>query len=548
MIKKKILSMAMATIICTGAICSVNTVKASAGIAGDVVGIVSDVLETFLPDIHQAALRDLANGGEDVEFLYFIPPKFESGKFHISAYNFFDRKGEGEIYTVKVYPKNNPTNPQTYNLKSGEMLSVDTSVDTGEYIFEFYNPGSETPFGNYYLSKDFKNKDYGIALAQNNNIYYLQKETNGVINEDLLEEYTDYDQYALYYSTSESNRREFVENLRYSHPSLYQKAYRRSRAISKEAMSGSNLSEMNSVKNLLDTWKNNTSDYYYKSVIESIITAEFYSDANSNMGIRNIVANSDVSYKNQDIYGVDSDTIGVKPGGYLQYKVPVLKEGLYKINTNMEGEGNLIFSYNERETGHTFHVNLTNSFNKNSTVYAWLKPGINFLTINNTGQSDIKFKDMAMEHLASNKDYTTSKNNYVKISDLSKFQGAGENQAVYKDGYLELYDNSEVQFDVTAPSKGKYLVITESSSANGLGNYQMNLQNLTNGSKIAENIIPLSDATMEVTDSLNFRIVHQPITVGARTIELEEGQNKLKFDNSVGVLYMKSFKLIKINQ
>ncbi|GGI46013.1 hypothetical protein GCM10008018_15000 [Paenibacillus marchantiophytorum] len=544
MLKKKILTFSLATIISVSSVASFSTTRVSAVGPDDFAGIVVDVGQKFIiPLLHQLANRDQANGGSDVEFKYFLPAEFKEGKFSISAFNYFNPKGTDTIYTVKAYPKNDPKNPSVYNLKSGDELELNTGFDTSEYILEFYKAGETTPFGNYYLSKEFKNKNYGIALAQNNNIYYLQKETGTVYNDDLIEFYSGgkYDQYKPYLV---SKRGEFIDNILRLYPDVRNQLYRQSKSISKGNMSLPQFTQNLDVSNLLKNWQDNESlDGYLKNIEAIRITEENSAYNESNIPTRIIYANADVTIGKTDAYYVDTSAIGVKPNGYLKYRLPVLKEGLYKINGDIEGVGKLIYGYKDRATGHFHELNITESFTKGSDIYVWLKAGVNELKLINNKESDIKFKNITVDYLSGRKDYITSANNSVNITDLSNFKGSGTYPPVFKNNYLLFYRGSNAQFNINAPSKGKYLITIEASIENWGETYEMSLSNLTNNTSTTENIYLIADATPDLFGGGSY----SPVTVGTKTIDLEQGNNTISFKNIIGIVNVKSIRLLKIS-
>ncbi|WP_251861287.1 hypothetical protein [Clostridium sp. Marseille-Q2269] len=399
MLKKKLLTVYLATIISIGTVTSFNPAKVSAVDPSDFGGVIVDVGNKFIiPHLHQLANRDQANGGSDVEFKYFIPPKFEEGKFCISAFNYFNPKGTDTIYTVKVYPKNNPKNPSVYNLKSGDMLELNTGLDTPEYILEFYKPGETTPFGNYYLSNKFKS-NYGIALAQNNNVYYLQKETGKVYNEEMIEFYSNgkYNRGSFYLA---SRIDDFVNEILRLRPEVRNQLFRQSKEIYKGNMSLPEVTENSDVENLLKAWKDNNPPENFLKMAEAV------SASLSILGIPNlmymqprvITANADVTIGKNNAYYVDSSTIGIKPSGYLTYKIPVVESGIYKVTGNVEGIGHLICKSKDPSTGKPIEYNVDDSFTNDLGIYVWLNKGINEFKLINDRQSDIKFKSMTIQY------------------------------------------------------------------------------------------------------------------------------------------------------
>lgn len=243
MIKKKLLSLIIGTVICTGMFATARPTTVSAAspatVAKPIAKLIRNILNTFgVPSLHESGLEAEARAGADVENLFFIPPKFENNKFCISAYNFFNKTGNNIMNKVVLYTEDGAA-PRVYNLRSGDMLEIDTSPGTPDYILEFFAPGSSQPMDTIYLTEGTKNQNTGVALAQNNNIYYLQKETNRVINDRLIQEYyPNYDPSALYYSLNEDNKISLIENMiKYDNRWVYERAYRKSRLSAKSSVS-----------------------------------------------------------------------------------------------------------------------------------------------------------------------------------------------------------------------------------------------------------------------------------------------------------------------
>lgn len=156
---------------------------------------VADVLEKLLPIISRACEGyDIEHGGS-IEYLNYIPPKFDDNKFDIIAYDPYSTKGrytgnihsesDETIFRVKIYPEFSANDAVEYSLKNLEKINLPSNAAMQNLILEFYVGEENIPFEKVLLPADKNNKDYGICLTKTNSknyVYYLKTDTDRKFN------------------------------------------------------------------------------------------------------------------------------------------------------------------------------------------------------------------------------------------------------------------------------------------------------------------------------------------------------------------------------
>lgn len=225
-----------------------------------IMGIVGNFLSTFFPLISKAINTSAINNGDYLEWISFTPPDFAQNKFYISMYDGINLNNSTMSYRIKIYSQLNAKNPVEVTLKSGQQYCVTADNNTAELYFEFFNGNETTPFERYCLPMEYHNKNFGIALGCNKKVYYLQKETNRVFNDQmmfkLLNRSFNYEQ--VYNNLSPADKQKYDPYI-----------FRKTKAVSKAAMSRSNCVDNQSILNEIIYYQNYVPKPFFRESFEN---------------------------------------------------------------------------------------------------------------------------------------------------------------------------------------------------------------------------------------------------------------------------------------
>ncbi|MCB2299598.1 hypothetical protein [Clostridium tagluense] len=225
-----------------------------------IIGIVTNFLSSFYPSISKAIVASAINNGDYLEFISFAPPDFDQDKFCISMYDGINPTNSTMSYRIKVYSQTNAKNPVEVTLKSGQRYSLTANNDTPELYFEFFNGNETTPFERYCLPMEYHNKNFGIALGSNKKVYYLQKETNRVFNDDMMlkifNRSFNYDQ--VYNNLSQADKQKHDPYI-----------FRKTKAVSKATMSRTNCVDNQSILKEITYYQNYVPKPFFRESFEN---------------------------------------------------------------------------------------------------------------------------------------------------------------------------------------------------------------------------------------------------------------------------------------
>ncbi|GKX68956.1 hypothetical protein [Inconstantimicrobium mannanitabidum] len=227
-----------------------------------VMGIVGNFLSTFFPLIAKSIDNLSINNGDYNEWISFAPPDFAQDKFYISMYDGINPNNSSLSYRIKIYSQTNAKNPVEVTLKSGQQYCVTADSNTPELYFEFFNGNETTPFERYCLPMEYHNKNFGIALGCNKKVYYLQKETNRVYNDQMM--------FKLFNVTFNSNFDRIYNGLSQENKEKYSPyIFRKTKAVSKKDMSPSNCVDNQSILNKIIYYQNYVPKPYFRETFEN---------------------------------------------------------------------------------------------------------------------------------------------------------------------------------------------------------------------------------------------------------------------------------------